>query len=58
VKEKIFLLGQVKSKLEIFSSESSPILTSYDEEIAVLEAEIEQLIILNTEEKRANNKVD
>jgi hypothetical protein len=47
----------VKSKLEIFSSESSPILTSY-EEIAVLEAEIEQLIILNTEEKRANNKVD
>jgi hypothetical protein len=48
----------VKSKLEIFSSESSPILTSYDEEIAVLEAEIEQLIILNTEEKRANNKVD
>jgi hypothetical protein len=53
VKEKIFLLGQVKSKLEIFSSESSPILTSYDEEIAVLEAEIEQLIILNTEEKES-----
>jgi hypothetical protein len=51
-REKYFFLGQVKSKLEIFSSESSPILTSYDEEIAVLEAEIEQLIILNTEEKR------
>lgn len=51
-REKYFFLGQVKSKLEIFSSESSPILTSYDEEIAVLEAEIEQLIVLNTDEKR------
>ncbi|KVV14110.1 DUF3732 domain-containing protein [Flavobacterium sp. TAB 87] len=51
-REKYFFLGQVKSKLEIFSSESSPILTSYDEEIGALEAEIEQLIVLNTEEKR------
>lgn len=51
-KEKYFFLGQVKTKLEIFSSESSPVLTSYDEETRALEGEIEQLIILNTEEKR------
>lgn len=51
-REKYFFLGQVKTKLEIFSSESSPVLTSYEEEIRALEAEIEQLIVLNTEEKR------
>ncbi|WP_366185842.1 DUF3732 domain-containing protein [Flavobacterium ovatum] len=51
-REKYFFLGQMQSKLEIFSSEDSPILTSYDEEIGALEAEIEQLIVLNTEEKR------
>lgn len=51
-REKYFFLGQVKSKLEIFSSEPSPVLTSYDEEIGALEAELEQLIVLNTEEKR------
>lgn len=51
-KEKYFFLGQVKTKLEIFSSESSPVLTSYDEETRALEGEIEQLIVLNTEEKR------
>jgi hypothetical protein len=51
-REKYFFLGQVKSKLEIFSSESSPVLTSYDEEIDALETEIGQLIVLNTEEKR------
>lgn len=51
-KEKYFFLGQVKTKLEIFSSESTPILTSYDEEIRDIEAEIEQLVVLNIEEKR------
>ena len=51
-REKYFFLGQMQSKLEIFSSESSHIVISYDEQIGVLEAEIEQLIILNTEEKR------
>lgn len=51
-REKYFFLGQVKTKLEIFSTESSSVLTSYDEEIVALEAEIEQLIVLNTEEKR------
>lgn len=50
-REKYFFLGQVKSKLEIFSTESS-VLTSYDKEIEALETEIEQLIVINTEEKR------
>jgi hypothetical protein len=57
VKGKIFLLGQVKSKLKYFHQNLHPILTSYDEEIAVLEAEIEQLIILNTEEKELTIKL-
>lgn len=51
-REKYFFLGQVKSKLEIFSTESSSVLTSYDKEIEALETEIEQLIVINTEEKR------
>ena len=51
-KEKYFFLGQMKSKLEIFSTDSSSVLTSYDEEIGALQLEIEQLIIVNTEDKR------
>ncbi|GGF49159.1 DUF3732 domain-containing protein [Echinicola rosea] len=51
-KEKYFFLGQMKSKLEIFSTDSSSVKTSYDEEIKALEEEIERLIIVNTEEKR------
>ncbi len=51
-REKYFFLGQVKSKLEIFSTDSSSVLTSYDEEIGAIQAEIEHLIIVNTEEKR------
>lgn len=51
-KEKYFFLGQMKSKLEIFSTDTLPEATSYDDEIAGLEEEIEQLIVINTEEKR------
>ncbi|WP_335965446.1 DUF3732 domain-containing protein [Galbibacter sp. PAP.153] len=51
-KEKYFFLGQMKSKLEIFSTNPVSVITSYDEEIAGLKEEIEQLIITNTEEKR------
>jgi hypothetical protein len=51
-REKYFFLGQMKSKLEIFSTDSSSVLTSYDEEIGALQLEIEQLIIVNTEDKR------
>lgn len=51
-KEKYFFLGQVKSKLEIFSSNSSDVKVSYDDEIKQLEEQINQLIITNTEEKR------
>jgi hypothetical protein len=51
-KEKYFFLGQVKSKLEIFSSNSSDLKVSYDDEIKQLEEQINQLIITNTEEKR------
>jgi uncharacterized protein YhfF len=51
-KEKYFFLGQMKSKLEIFSTDSSSVIASYDEEIKALEEEIELLIIVNTEEKR------
>jgi len=51
-KEKYFFLGQMKSKLEIFSTEPLSISTSYNEEIADLESEIERLIVTNTEEKR------
>jgi hypothetical protein len=51
-KEKYFFLGQVKSKLEIFSSNSSVVNVSYDDEIKQLEEQINQLIITNTEEKR------
>lgn len=50
-REKYFFLGQVKSKLEIFSTESS-FLTSYDKEIEALETEMKQLIVINTEGKR------
>jgi hypothetical protein len=51
-KEKYFFLGQVKSKLEIFSSNSSVVNVSYDDEIKQLEEQINQLLITNTEEKR------
>lgn len=51
-REKYFFLGQVKSKLEIFSPDSSSVITSYHEEIEALQAEIEQLIVVNTEVKR------
>jgi hypothetical protein len=51
-REKYFFLGQVKSKLEIFSADSSSVITPYDNEIEVLKAEIEQLIVLNTDEKK------
>jgi hypothetical protein len=51
-KEKYFFLGQVKSKLEIFSSNSPNVKVSYDDEIKQLEDQINQLIIINTEEKR------
>jgi len=51
-KEKYFFLGQMKSKLEIFSTDSSSVKTSYVEEIKALEEEIKQLIIVNTEDKR------
>jgi hypothetical protein len=51
-REKYFFLGQMKSKLEIFSSDSSSVATVYDEEIEALQLEIEQLIVVNTEEKR------
>lgn len=51
-KEKYFFLGQVKSKLEIFSSNSSNVKISYEAEIKQLEDQINQLIITNTEEKR------
>ncbi len=51
-KEKYFFLGQVKSKLDIFSTNSSSLKSSYDQEIKKLEEEIEQLVITNTEEKR------
>jgi hypothetical protein len=51
-KEKYFFLGQVKSKLEIFSSDSSSIQVTYEDEIEVLKEKIQQLVIINTEEKR------
>lgn len=51
-KEKYFFLGQVKSKLEIFSSDSNSINTSYDNEINALTEQINELVIFNTEEKR------
>lgn len=51
-KEKYFFLGQVKSKLDIFSTDSSSVKLSYDQDINKLEEEIEQLVITNTEEKR------
>ncbi|MCR9017513.1 DUF3732 domain-containing protein [Aquiflexum gelatinilyticum] len=51
-REKYFFLGQMKSKLEIFSTDSKSVLTSFDEEIGALQGEIEQLIVENTEEKR------
>lgn len=51
-KEKYFFLGQMKSKLEIFSTETLSVTKSYDEEIADLKNKIEQLIVTNTEEKR------
>lgn len=51
-REKYFFLGQMKSKLEIFSTYSSSVLISYDEEIKALQEEIEQLIVVNTEQKR------
>lgn len=50
--EKYFFLGQMKSKLEIFSTDPLSETTSYDQEITDLEEEIEQLIITNTERKR------
>ncbi|SMP17491.1 DUF3732 domain-containing protein [Chryseobacterium profundimaris] len=51
-KEKYFFLGQMKSKLEIFSVDSLPMSTSYEEEIKALQSIIEQLIVENTEKKR------
>ncbi|PKG44081.1 DUF3732 domain-containing protein [Psychroflexus sp. MES1-P1E] len=51
-KEKYFFLGQVKSKLEIFSSNAPNVKVTYDDEIKQLEDQINQLIITNTEEKR------
>ena len=51
-REKYFFLGQVKSNLEIFSTDTSSVRASYDEEIEALQTEIEQLIVVNTEEKR------
>lgn len=51
-REKYFFLGQMKSKLEIFSTHSSSTLISFDDKIEALQKEIEQLTVINTEEKR------
>ncbi|WP_417237489.1 DUF3732 domain-containing protein [Bizionia paragorgiae] len=51
-KEKYFFLGQVKSKLEIFSSDSANAKLSYEDEINQLKEQINQLIVTDTGEKR------
>lgn len=51
-KEKYFFLGQMKSKLEIFSADSLSMSTSYEEKIKALQIAIADLIVANTEEKR------
>lgn len=51
-RDKYFFLGQVKSKLEIFASDSTSMRYNYAEDISALERDIQDLTIVNTEEKR------